>query len=72
MCWFFEGSGGCIFLTFLQFLQPPTNAFIWPADDVYAGDLVRSFLLEFVQGAEGVDAEGVCAAEEDAERVMVF
>jgi hypothetical protein len=25
-----------------------------------------------VQGAEGVDAEGVCAAEEDAERVVVF
>jgi hypothetical protein len=32
----------------LQFLQPATDAFIWPADDVYAGDFVWSFLLEFV------------------------
>jgi len=66
----FENLG--YFLTFLQFLQSPPNALIWPTDDIYARDLVRSLLLEFVQGAERVDAEGVCAAEEDAERVMVF
>lgn len=59
-------------LTFLNFFQSPPDAFIRSADDVYARDFVRSFLLEVVQGAEGVDAEGVCAAEEDTERFMVF
>jgi hypothetical protein len=59
-------------LTFLQFLQPPPNTLVRPADDIYARDLVRPFLLEFVQGAQGVDAEGVCAAEEDPEWGMVF
>jgi hypothetical protein len=59
-------------LTFLHLLQPPPDALVGPTDDIYAGDFVRSSLLEFVQGAEGVDAEGVCAAEENAERVVVF
>jgi hypothetical protein len=59
-------------LAFLQFLQPPPNALVRSTDDIYTGDFVWSFLLEFVQGAEGVDAEGVCATEEDAEGVVVF
>lgn len=41
------------------------DAFVRAADDFYAVDLVGLRGLQRVQGAQGVDGEGIGAAEED-------
>lgn len=50
--------------TLLDLLQTTTHALIWSTDNIYACDFFWVCLLQFVQGAEGVDAEGVCATEQ--------
>lgn len=52
--------------TFLDLLQATTHTLVWPADHIYAFDLFWVCLLQFVQCAERIDAEGVCAAEQHA------
>lgn len=60
-----EGMGGCSLRTFLNLLEATTDTFVWPADDVYAFNFLWVGLLQPVECAQGVYAEGVCAAEED-------
>jgi hypothetical protein len=52
--------------TLLDLLQTTTHALIWSTDDIYACDFFWVCLLQFVQCAERIDAEGVCATEQHA------
>ena len=50
--------------TLLDLLQATTHALVWPADYIYACDFFWVCLLQFMQCAERIDAEGVCTAEQ--------
>lgn len=67
--WIREGAG---LRTFLDLLEAAADAGVGFADDVDAGDFVWAAFVEVVKGVEGGDAEGVGAAEEDAEGLMGF
>ena len=58
--------------TFLDLLQTTAHALVWSTDYIYACDFSWVCLLQFVQGAEGVDAEGVCATEQHTQRLMLL
>ena len=58
--------------TFLDLLKTSTNSLVWPADNIYVGNLLGLVDLQPAQGAQRVDAECICAAEEDAQGVMLF
>lgn len=42
-------SGHWSIHTFLKLLQATAHAFVWPADDIYAGDFFGMCLLQFMQ-----------------------
>jgi hypothetical protein len=49
--------------TFLDLLQASTDAFVRPADYIYACNFFWVCLLQFVQRAQRIYAKGVCATE---------